>query len=105
MKSGIVKWFNLRKGCGVIKPIDGGFNVYVNIAAVERAGLTELKEGQRVNFGIVLDNLTGKVFADNLSLPSDKQDDTIPVRSAFRGERTPPPLRVSSLAGKWGYGR
>ena len=46
MKSGTVKWFNSRKGYGVIKPVDGGFNVYVNIMAVERAGLAELKEGQ-----------------------------------------------------------
>ncbi len=65
MKSGIVKWFNSRKGYGVIKPFDGGFNVYVDIKAVERAGLAELKEGLVVNFDIILDYRTGEVFAES----------------------------------------
>jgi hypothetical protein len=40
MKTGTVKWFNARKGYGFLKPDDGGFNVYVHITAVERAGMT-----------------------------------------------------------------
>ncbi len=86
MKSGTVKWFNSRKGYGVIKPFDGGFNVYVNIKAVERAGLTELKEGQVVNFDIVSDSRTGKVFAENLRVPLNGQEDTIAGRAAFLGD-------------------
>ena len=74
VKIGIVKWFNPRKGYGVIKPVDGGFDVYVNIKAVERAGLAELKEGQKVNFDIVADDRTGEVFAENLSVPLNRQD-------------------------------
>jgi cold shock protein len=38
MKTGLVKWFNVRKGYGFIKPVDGGFDVYVHINEVRRAG-------------------------------------------------------------------
>jgi CspA family cold shock protein len=68
MKTGTVKWFNARKGYGFIKPVDGGFDVYVHIAAVERAGLTELKEGQKVCFEVGSDERTGETFAEALSL-------------------------------------
>jgi CspA family cold shock protein len=97
VKSGIVKWFNSQKGYGVIKPVDGGFNVYVNSTAVERAGLAELKEGQKVNFEIVSDSLTGKVFAENLSILLHRQDDTISARGAFRGAAPEVQRRLSSL--------
>ena len=75
MKAGTVKWFNSWKGYGFIKPVDGGFDVYVHISAVERAGLAELKEGQRINFDIVTDDRTGEVFAENLSVPLIRRDD------------------------------
>jgi len=67
MKTGTVKWFNARKGYGFIKPVDGGFDVYVHIGAVERAGLAGLKEGQKVQFEVVADERTGEIFAENLS--------------------------------------
>ncbi len=69
MRTGTVKWFNVRKGYGVIHPTDGGFNLYVDIAAVNRAGLTELKAGQTVDFEAVADERTGELFAENLSVP------------------------------------
>ena len=50
MRTGTVKWFNTRKGYGFLKPVDGGFDARVEIAAVKRAGLVELKEGQKINF-------------------------------------------------------
>ena len=68
MTTGTVQWFNASKGCGVIKPVDGGFNVFVRIGAVARAGFLNLKEGQIVNFDIVVDEATGKQFAENLSI-------------------------------------
>ena len=76
MKTGIVKWFNSRKGYGYISPVDGGFQVYVHISAVERAGLAELKEGHEINFDIVADDRTGEVFAENLSVPLNRREDT-----------------------------
>ena len=68
MRTGIVKWFNTRKGYGFLNPVDGGFDVYVEITAVKRAGLAELKEGQKIIFETVADERTGEIFAENLSL-------------------------------------
>ena len=72
MRTGTVKWFNTQKGYGYITPIDGGFDVCVQIDAVERAGLVDLKEGQKINFDIVVDRRTGETFAVTLKpLPGD----------------------------------
>jgi CspA family cold shock protein len=60
MASGTVKFFNVQKGYGFIKPDDGGIDVFVHISAVERAGLRSLVEGQRVSFDIEADRRTGK---------------------------------------------
>jgi len=68
MTTGTVKWFNGQKGFGFIQPNDGGQDVFVHISAVERAGLSGLAEGQKVNFEVVADKMRGKVSADNLSL-------------------------------------
>jgi cold shock protein len=63
---GTVKWFNGEKGFGFIAPDDGSKDVFVHISAVERAGLRELREGQRVSFEVVTDRKTGKSAAENL---------------------------------------
>ena len=47
---GTVKWFNPDKGFGFIVPDQGGKDVFVHIRAVERAGLSTLRENQRVRF-------------------------------------------------------
>ena len=47
---GTVKWFNADKGFGFIVPDQGGKDVFVHIRAVERAGLSTLRENQRVRF-------------------------------------------------------
>ena len=71
MKIGTVKWFNSPKGYGFLNPADGGFDVFVHISAVERAGTAELKEGQKIIFDIVTDERTGDIFAaDQMSHPS-----------------------------------
>jgi cold shock protein len=72
---GSVKWFNSRKGYGFLHPFDGGFYVYVHVSALERAGIVELKEGQKVKFDIVADERTGEIFADNLSILPDARKD------------------------------
>ncbi|HUC50557.1 MAG TPA: cold-shock protein [Xanthobacteraceae bacterium] len=66
MNNGTVKWFNAQKGYGFIQPEGGGKDVFVHISAVERAGLRELREGQRVSFEVVTDRKTGKSAAENL---------------------------------------
>ena len=66
MATGTVKWFNATKGYGFIQPKDGGKDVFVHVSAVERAGLSTLNEGQRVEYEIV-DN-RGKSSAENLKV-------------------------------------
>jgi CspA family cold shock protein len=66
MSTGTVKWFNTQKGYGFIAPDDGGKDVFVHISAVEKAGLYQLNEGQKVSFEVVQDKRSGKAAADNL---------------------------------------
>jgi cold shock protein len=48
MATGTVKWFNATKGFGFIQPDAGGTDVFVHISAVERAGMRDLNEGQKI---------------------------------------------------------
>ncbi|PKA44740.1 cold-shock protein [Rhizobium sullae] len=66
MTSGIVKFFNSAKGFGFIQPSDGSTDVFVHISAVERSGMSDLREGQKVTFDIVRDSKSGKNAAENL---------------------------------------
>ena len=65
MATGPVKWFNATKGYGFIEPADGGKDAFVHISAVERAGLSTLQEGQKVEFELV-PGQNGKTSAENL---------------------------------------
>ena len=66
MSTGTVKWFNGQKGFGFIQPDDGGKDVFVHISAVERAGMSNLNEGQKISYEVVADRRSGKSSADNL---------------------------------------
>ncbi len=66
MATGTVKWFNGQKGFGFIQPDNGGTDVFVHISAVERAGLRDLREGQKVSNEITQDQRSGKSSADQL---------------------------------------
>lgn len=66
MATGIVKWFNGQKGFGFIQPEDGSADVFVHISAVEQAGLTGLKDGQKISYELVADRRTGKSSASRL---------------------------------------
>jgi len=65
MTTGTVKWFNATKGYGFIAPSDGSKDVFVHISAVERAGLSTLKDGQQVSFDVERGQ-QGKTSAVNL---------------------------------------
>jgi cold shock protein len=67
MTQGTVKWFDSVKGFGFIQPDDGSKDAFVHISAVERAGLSNLNEGQIVNFDLE-SGKNGKVSAENLTL-------------------------------------
>jgi CspA family cold shock protein len=66
MSTGTVKWFNGQKGFGFIQPDDGSKDVFVHISAVERAGMNNLNEGQKISYEVVADRRTGKSSANNL---------------------------------------
>lgn len=70
MSQGTVKWFNSEKGFGFIQPDDGGRDAFVHISAVERAGLSQLREGDKVSFELVADRKTGKMTAEKLEMVS-----------------------------------
>jgi cold shock protein len=63
---GTVRWFNLQKGYGFIRPDDGSPNIFVHMSAVESAGMSDLKEGRRVIFEIQRDERTGNASAVSL---------------------------------------
>ncbi len=65
MATGTVKWFNKTKGYGFIAPDTGGKDVFVHITAVERSGLSDLQEGQKVAFELV-PGRDGRTAADQL---------------------------------------
>jgi CspA family cold shock protein len=67
MATGTVKWFNPAKGFGFIAPSDGTKDAFVHISAVERAGLSGLKEGQKVSYELQ-PGQNGKSSAENLSV-------------------------------------
>lgn len=67
MASGTVKWFNAQKGYGFIQPDDGSKDVFVHISAVERAGLTQLGENQKVTYELE-SGQQGKTSAVNLQV-------------------------------------
>ena len=61
MINGTVKFYNDQKGFGFITPDDGGKDVFVHATALERAGLSALREGQKVSFDTQEDRKTGKM--------------------------------------------
>jgi CspA family cold shock protein len=66
MSQGKVKWFNSQKGFGFIQPDDGSTDVFVHISAVERAGMHNLNEGQKLSYELTQNSKNGKSSAENL---------------------------------------
>jgi CspA family cold shock protein len=76
---GVVKFFNPQKGFGFIVRDDGGDDVFVHISAVEQAGLTDLADGQPLEFTLV--DRGGRISATNLRI----EGEPMPVERAERG--------------------
>jgi len=66
MAQGTVKFYNAQKGYGFIVQDAGGPDVFVHATALERAGMSGLVEGQKVQFDVEADRRTGKSAAANL---------------------------------------
>ena len=66
MAIGTVKWFNAQKGYGFIQPDDGSKDVFVHISAVERSGMGNLREGQKLSYELERDKRSGKMSAGQL---------------------------------------
>ena len=65
MTTGTVKFFNQSKGYGFIAPDGGGNDAFVHISDVERAGMSSLRENQRISYDLKQDP-RGKMSATNL---------------------------------------
>ena len=67
MPTGKVKWFNKTKGFGFIAPDEGGKDVFVHISALERSGIDNLADDQKVSFEMSSGG-DGRESADNIEL-------------------------------------
>jgi CspA family cold shock protein len=65
MSKGTVRWFNAQRGFGFIQPDDGSKDVFVHISAVERAGIGNLVEGQKISYE-ALPGERGRISAESL---------------------------------------
>jgi len=66
MPTGTVKFFNTDRGYGFITNDAGGPDAFVHISAVERSGLSTLKEGQKLGYELE-SGKNGKSSAANLT--------------------------------------
>ena len=85
MPTGIVKWFNGRKGFGFIEPEDGGNDVFVHVTALKDSGIKFLNEGDKVTYELVENR--GRMAAGSLSLADGHaSDDEAPEEDATEEE-------------------
>ena len=68
MTNGTVKFYNVQKGFGFIQPENGDKDVFVHASALERAGIGNLVEGQKVSFDTELDSRSGKTAVGNIEV-------------------------------------
>lgn len=68
MAMGTVKFYNDQKGFGFIQPDGGDKDVFVHATALERAGITGLREGQKVSFETEVDSRSGKIAVSTIEL-------------------------------------
>lgn len=52
MKTGTVKWFNVKKGYGFISD-ENGDDIFVHFSALNMSGFKVLEEGDKVEFEVI----------------------------------------------------
>ena len=67
MSIGTVKWFNPTKGYGFIQPDDDSKDVFLHISDVQRAGLRDPREGDKLEYEVQRGQ-QGKTSAGSLKL-------------------------------------
>ena len=68
MTAGTVKFFNATKGFGFIAPESGGDDVFVHVTALQKAGIQELRDGDKVHFTTALNQRSGKTAVDAIKM-------------------------------------
>jgi CspA family cold shock protein len=68
MTNGTVKFYNSQKGFGFIQPEDGSKDVFVHATALEGSGISDLREGQKVQFDVQKDARSGKLAVGRIEL-------------------------------------
>ncbi|KAG6392662.1 hypothetical protein SASPL_146886 [Salvia splendens] len=89
---GVVTKFNDQKGYGFIQPEEGGEDLFVHQTAIKSDGYRSLREGQEVEFTIILDG--DKTKAADVTAPGGGPVDT----TSRRGNNS------NSRGGGFGYG-
>ena len=95
MTIGTVRWFDVRKGYGFLKPDDGGVDVLVDVCTVERAGMASLYQGQRLRFEVVYDKRIGRSCAETLGASGLQAGARTDIALSFDPRFDPSPERVS----------
>lgn len=83
MATGVVKWFDGKKGYGFITPDLGPRDVFVHVSAVNAVGLARLEPGQRLDFELAQDG-DGRLIALGLAMRDDGEREE-PAPSAEPG--------------------
>ena len=85
MVTGIVKWFDAKKGFGFIAPEEGEADCFVHITAVQESGHKVLLENQRVSYEMV-EGRNGRMVATDIKILDDQapatQADDMPEAEA-----------------------
>jgi CspA family cold shock protein len=53
MPSGVVKWFDVKKGFGFIQGTDGGKDIFVHYTSITGDGFKSLKDGESVEYELL----------------------------------------------------
>ncbi len=53
MATGVVKWFDTRKGFGFIQGPEGGSDIFVHYTCIEGEGFRSLKDGETVDYELI----------------------------------------------------